>query len=54
MVRLKKHLKVYSVVLKELLFLRPPKKKEVNNDERIDKMLLRDKEQSLKLQWNSP
>jgi len=47
---LKKYLKVYSVVLKELLFPRSLKEEETDNDERIDKMSLEDKEQLSKLQ----
>jgi len=42
---LKKYPKVYSVVLKELLFLRLPEKKEANNNEQTDEMLLEDKKQ---------
>ena len=49
MARLKKHPKVYSVVLKELLFLGPPEEEEANNDERTDEVSLEDKERSLEL-----
>jgi hypothetical protein len=48
--RLKKHPKVYSVVLKELLFPGPLEEKEANNDKRTDKVLLEDKERSPKPQ----
>jgi len=46
---LKKYLKVYSIVLKELLFLGPSEEEEANIDERTDKVLLRDKERSPEL-----
>ncbi len=48
-VKLKKYPKVYSVVLKELLFLRLLKEEEADNNEWIDEMSLEDKERSLEL-----
>jgi len=52
--RLRKHPKVYSVVLKELLFLGPPEEEEVDNDERTDEVSLGDKERSPEPQRDGP